>query len=118
MEAFLEGIFRAVYSDALLGELAGVLQRPRIRNKYGLGTGNPEALLVYLRGKGEQVEPSIPVLACRDAKDDMVLEAAVAGQADVIVSADKDLLALHPFQGIPIVEPGGFLEMLEREKRA
>ena len=42
----------------------------------------------------------------------MVLEAAVAGRADVIVSGDEDLLVLNPFEGIPIVGPAGFLAML------
>jgi predicted nucleic acid-binding protein len=45
------------------------------------------------------------------------LEVAVAGKADVIVSGDKDLLALHPFAGIPILPPGDFLRMLDAEKR-
>jgi predicted nucleic acid-binding protein len=37
----------------------------------------------------------------------------VAGEADVIVSGDEDLLVLHPFRDIPIVAPAEFLEMLE-----
>jgi predicted nucleic acid-binding protein len=41
------------------------------------------------------------------------LEAAVAGEADYIVTGDKDLLVLHPFEGIPIVGPAEFLEALE-----
>ena len=45
-------------------------------------------------------------------KDDKFLEVALAGKADVIVSGDKDLLVLHPFEGIPIVEPVIFLQML------
>jgi len=34
------------------------------------------------------------------------------GSADVIVSADQDLLVLSPFEGIPIVGPAGFLSLL------
>ena len=33
--------------------------------------------------------------------------------ANLIVSGDQDLLALHPFAGIPILRPADFLEMLE-----
>lgn len=51
--------------------------------------------------------------ACRDPKDTKVLEAAVAGQADVIVSGDEDLGALHPVGGILTVGPAEFLGMLE-----
>jgi predicted nucleic acid-binding protein len=47
-----------------------------------------------------------------DPKDDMVLEAAVTGHADVIVTGDQDLLVLSPFEGIPIVGPAEFLAIL------
>lgn len=47
--------------------------------------------------------------ACRDANDDMVLECAMVAGAEIIVSSDKDLLALHPFQGIRILTPAEFL---------
>ena len=49
------------------------------------------------------------VTACRDPKDDKFLELAISGHADLIVSGDADLLALNPFQGIPIVTPAIFV---------
>jgi predicted nucleic acid-binding protein len=49
------------------------------------------------------------VAACRDPKDDKFLELAVSGRASCIVSGDKDLLALHPFRGIAILNPAAFL---------
>jgi len=52
------------------------------------------------------------VLVCRDPKDDKFLDVAVEGHADAIVSGDEDLLVLHPFQGIPTVQPARFLAML------
>lgn len=62
--------------------------------------------------RGVEVTPTRAIRVCRDARDDMFLEAAVAGGADVIVSGDEDLLVLHPFEGIPIVRLGAFLAML------
>jgi predicted nucleic acid-binding protein len=41
---------------------------------------------------------------------------AVAGEADVIVSGDDDLLVLHPFAGIPILSPAAFLRMLDADR--
>ena len=41
------------------------------------------------------------ITACRDPKDNMLLELAVSGQADYIITGDRDLLALNPFQIIP-----------------
>ena len=50
------------------------------------------------------------IFVCRDCKDNMFLSLAVSAQANCIVSGDKDLLTLHPFNGIPILAPSGFLK--------
>jgi putative PIN family toxin of toxin-antitoxin system len=55
------------------------------------------------------VEISAPIRVCRDPRDDKFLEAAVHGRADVIVTGDADLLALHPFCGIDILTPADYL---------
>jgi len=51
--------------------------------------------------------------ATPDPDDEMILECALAAEADLIVSGDKKhLLALRQFQGIPIVSPVEFLRRL------
>ena len=50
------------------------------------------------------------VKACRDPGDDKILEAAVNGRANLIITGDKDLLMLHPFQGIDILSAAAYLE--------
>ncbi len=49
------------------------------------------------------------VRACRDPRDDKFLEAAINGGADLLVTGDKDLLALRPFSGVEILTPAEFL---------
>ena len=56
-------------------------------------------------------------LGCRDEDDDKVLETALLGQADCLVSGDQDLLEMSPFQGIPIISPAELLRSKERERR-
>ena len=62
---------------------------------------------------------SIPVpLAsdvCRDPDDIKILGLAVATKADYIVTGDKDLLVLKSFQGIPILNPRSFSDILYRK---
>jgi len=58
----------------------------------------------------EVVQITEQIVACRDPTDDKFLELAVNGQADLIVSGDADLLALHPFRTIPIIPPAIFVE--------
>jgi uncharacterized protein len=55
------------------------------------------------------VEVRLVIQACRDPRDNKFLELAVSANAKIIVSGDKDLLALYPFQGSQIMTPGDFL---------
>ncbi|MEP6628055.1 MAG: putative toxin-antitoxin system toxin component, PIN family [Ginsengibacter sp.] len=50
------------------------------------------------------------IIDCRDSKDNKFLELAVAAKASCIITGDKDLLVLHPFRGIPILNSTDFLE--------
>ena len=113
--ALKSGQFVMIYSPSLWDELSEVLQRPRIRARYRLGDADIDDLLTLITLHGRQTETHCTITACRDVKDNNVLEAAVAGNADVIVTADNDLLVLNPFQGIPIVGPAAFLKMLAGE---
>jgi hypothetical protein len=40
------------------------------------------------------------ITICRGPKDDKLLELAVSGAADLLVTGDKDLLVLNPFRGV------------------
>lgn len=105
--------FTILYSEPLLIELADVLNRTRIRQKYGLSTQDIETVLALILLRGEAVTPARRIDICRDPKDNTILEAAVAGHADLISSGDEDLLSLREFEGIPIVVPAEFLRRLE-----
>jgi putative PIN family toxin of toxin-antitoxin system len=50
---------------------------------------------------------------CRDPNDDFLLECALTGNADFIVTGDKDLLSLQSFRGIPIVTPRQYLDQID-----
>lgn len=94
-------------SEATLTELADVLSRPKFDPYISLK--DRQAFIRLLGRIAEMVSVTYPVRACRDPKDDKFLELAVSGQADVIVSGDKDLLRLNPFQGIRLVTPADYL---------
>jgi uncharacterized protein len=49
------------------------------------------------------------IKACCDPKDDQFLELAKSADADCIITKDNDLLVLHPFEGIPILNGSHFL---------
>jgi uncharacterized protein len=66
-----------------------------------------------LRENARIVSP-IPLAAdiCRDPDDVKILGLAIAAHADCIVTGDKDLLILEKFQGIPILTPRSFSNIL------
>jgi hypothetical protein len=61
-----------------------------------------------------QVELSGAVTVCRDPDDNKLLEIAIAGRADCLVTGDQDLLVLDPFHGIPILTPAKFLTIVSQ----
>lgn len=56
------------------------------------------------------IEPTYVVHDCRDPKDNIFLEIALTCHAIYLVSGDKDLLTLNPYQGIEIITASEFLE--------
>ena len=65
------------------------------------------AVITY---KSVLVDPAIEIKECRDPKDNMFLELALAANVSCLISGDSDLLALHPFRGIPIMKAADFLQ--------
>ena len=108
------GDYVLLYSPGLIVEILDVLRRDRFRTKYGVQEDDLETLLTLIVLRGEEVLPSVRIEVCRDPKDDQILEVAVEGKADIIVTGDDDLLVLHPFRDIPIVGPAEFLAQLDR----
>ena len=94
-------------SPALNDELGDVLRRPRFE-RYATREERLEFLGDLVR-ETELVEITETIRACRDPKDDKILELAVNGNADYIVTGDDDLLVMNPFRGIEILRPAEFL---------
>jgi uncharacterized protein len=113
LDFLAEKRFKFLYSETTLEELVDVLARPRLRRRFPLRGRDPQTVIDLILLRGEAVEPHRRWTVCRDPKDDKFLDVAVEGDADALVSGDEDLLVLHPFQGIPIVQPAQFLAMLD-----
>lgn len=111
------GTFIPLYCAEALEELASVLARSRIRDKYHVINADIRAVLDLILLRGHYVELIERVTICRDPKDDIFLELALAGKADLIVSGNDDLLSLHPFRGIPIIAPAIFLAEIARGQK-
>jgi uncharacterized protein len=94
-------------SEASLCELADVLSRKKFDRYVTVADREEFVRLIY------RVVEVVPIVTavheCPDETDNRILEVAVNGAADVIVSGDRDLLHMNPFRGIPIVTPADYV---------
>jgi uncharacterized protein len=93
-----------VSSEFILEELTR-----KLLEKFGFTAADAHQVAAFLRRVGNIVVPaSLPPDVCRDPTDIPVLGTAVAGQAALLISVDRDLLDLKVWQNIPIIRPGEF----------
>ena len=117
VRAAFEGRFTLLVPDRLLEEIESQ------------GSGKPylaaripgpalKGLVDLIRSAAEFVpaigEP-IPSLT-RDPKDDYLVAYAVLGRADYLVTGDLDLLTMGDVEGVKIVSPRAFLDLLGAEQ--
>jgi uncharacterized protein len=101
-------VFTLVISPPLLDEL-----EDKLRVKFSVSAGDAAAIRVKLESAADVVNPHLTLDVVKDDPDDnRVLECAVAGGADTIVSGDRHLLQLKAHAGIPILTTRQFLEAL------
>jgi uncharacterized protein len=93
----------------LLDELRDVLGRPKF-DRF-ITREERDEFLTALVTRATLVEMIEKIQGCRDPKDDKVLELAVNGQAEYIVSGDQDLLVLNPFRQVSIITPEEFVRI-------
>ena len=102
----LERRFTLVASSALLDEL-----EEKLVAKFGISETDTRAVRSRLESAGEMAQPEFTLHAIADDPDDnRVLECAIAGKADFIVSGDRHLLRVGEYDGVPIVTVRQFLE--------
>jgi putative PIN family toxin of toxin-antitoxin system len=112
LDAWRRGAFDLVISPPLLEELGRVLSYPRIRNARWMTDAEVVELLGILAEDSVVVEGRLDVRASRDRGDDVFLATAVDGDADYLVSGDRDLLTLGSYRSVMIVRPAAFLALL------
>ena len=95
-----------IISEFILGEL----QR-KLRDKFRIPDADVREVTEFLRTAATSVIPAeLPPDSCRDTNDIPILGTAVAGQVELLVTVDRDLLELVTFRGIAILKPRDFWE--------
>ena len=107
--------FELVTSEEILAELNRVLHYDRIQKRYNLNEEIISGYLTTIREDSQVVEVTSQITIIeKDPSDNKFLACALEAKADYIVSGDPHLTELETFEGIPVVIPRAFLELLER----
>ena len=80
--------------------------------EYHVGAKQRETILNEFKTKPIKIIPPKKVTICRDQTDNQILDLCLFGEADVLVTGDKDLLALKEFGKTKIVKPREFLQII------
>ncbi|HIH39457.1 TPA: putative toxin-antitoxin system toxin component, PIN family [Candidatus Woesearchaeota archaeon] len=105
-----DGVIKLVISSEIINELSKVLSRP----KFKFSREQIESYVSHLVEAAEIVEPDIELnIIKEDPSDDRILECAVFGDVDYIVSGDSHILNLKEIKNIPIITSRKFLEVIK-----
>jgi putative PIN family toxin of toxin-antitoxin system len=108
-------VFRHILAehDLITGEVIIIELRRVLRDRIKIPAPIISSIEQLLRDQIVVPKPSEPhPLPIRDAADRWVLASAVAGEADVLVTGDSDLLEMASQAPIKIVDPRGFWTMV------
>ncbi len=115
VESFLrKAAFEIVLSPAIVEEVLRALTYPKVRRLIRGDIRSElwfeDIVMLSELGAGELVLPGL----CHDPDDDKSIAAAIEGNAAFVVTGDRQLLVLAEHEGVRIVTPRAFLDLLDR----
>src|SRR5450432_3795346 len=97
-----------IFSQELLDEFLDVARRPKFRRFFS--ASDIEEILETIDEYADFVKVQTQIEVCRDAKDNFLLSLSVDGNADFLLTGDKDLLDLIKFGETSIITISDFLK--------
>ncbi|MEZ5045990.1 MAG: putative toxin-antitoxin system toxin component, PIN family [Chitinophagaceae bacterium] len=97
-----------VFSQELLDEFIEVAKRPKLRRFFS--SSDLEEILATIDEYADFVMVQTKIEVCRDPKDNFLLSLSVDGNADFLLTSDKDLLDLTEFRETTIMTISEFLQ--------
>ena len=97
-----------VFSQELLDEFLEVARRPKFRRFFSLT--DIEGILETISEYADFVKVQTQIEVCRDPKDNFLLSLSIDGNADFLLTGDKDLLEIRKFGETSIIKISDFLQ--------
>ena len=102
----IEGSDTLLLSKEIMGEILSVLSIKFHRDREAISH-----VAFYLSDLARMIKPTRKIRLFKDDPDNRILECAVSGRADVIVTGDKEILKLGEYERIKIISLKDYLEM-------
>lgn len=104
-----------ILSSAIIGEYKDVVNREEITDKVANKKLITSSAVDKAVNEASIIQPINKLEVVKnDPDDDKILETAIEGEVDYIVSRDKHLLNLKKFEGIEILTPEEFLKKISK----
>ena len=101
----IEGKGSLIISKEIIDEVLSVLSTKFSRDKEAISH-----VAIILSELSELVSPAKRISVFKDDADNRILECALYGKADVLVTGDKEILKLKEYKGINIISLKEYLE--------
>lgn len=98
MRAAIAGEYELVTSPAILTEVA-----EKLESVLGFDREHTEEVIRQIARVATMVRPDVRLSVVADEADNRILEAAVEGVAEIIVSGDRHMLELREWEGIRVM---------------
>jgi putative PIN family toxin of toxin-antitoxin system len=119
ISAWRRAEFQLIVSPAVMGEYRRTLLLPEIRVATHRTEAEIDEELVEIASRTIMVPGVLDLrVISKDPTDDKFFVAAVEGEADYIVTKEQAWKKLKTYQGIRIVSPSKFYEILKKLKKS
>lgn len=109
-EYIIDGRITIIIAEQLLNEIREVSKRPKLKKYFPPKKVTELIEFLEIIAVKKEIHPAN--VACKDPKDNFLLDLIESSDATILVTGDKDLLELNPFDGTIILTPKQFEEFL------
>ena len=99
-------------SDPILDELARTFDSPYFAAKLSRQQRRENVELLRSEARVVGITRTVRGVATH-SEDDLILSTALSARVDALVTGDHQLVKLATYEGVAILSPRGFLDMLE-----
>ena len=105
--------FKLIFSNESIEEFIEVVERPKFKKFFS--KKDIEKLLDIFDQYAELIKVKSKMNICRDPKDNFLLNLAVDGKADYLITGDKDLLVLEKVEKTQIITYRNLIEKINSD---